>query len=311
MWRLMRNRRFQQESLRVIQAAGHGNFQRLSETIIVKEGSEAEARAHESILRSDLAPFIPQCFHTIKSEKHTMLYIEDLTMRYSRPCVMDIKMGVRTFLESELTKSKPRVDLAKKVMDIDPTLLTKDERTDGITKLRYMQVREELSSTSRLGLRIEGIRLATGEEIEVRRTLREPEEIRSKLEQFVQSRADVGAAFLVILEKLRSALEASNWFHGHELVSSSLLFIYDDNPKPTYPPKLWMIDFGKTKAASAGRRLDHRLPWQPSNGEDGYLLGMDSLCQLFSGVGKSPELGDDGRPAPAARQTSSPLPDGA
>jgi 1D-myo-inositol-triphosphate 3-kinase len=96
---------------------------------------------------------------------------------------MDIKMGTRTFLESEVAKKSLRKDLLEKMMAIAPDEPTvravrvrvfhcvstlfflnsccfqEDEKENGITKLRYMSFRERLSSTSTLGFRVEGIKV--------------------------------------------------------------------------------------------------------------------------------------------------------
>ena len=46
-------------------------------------------------------------------------------------------MGVRTFLESEVTKTTKRKDLLEKMMKLDPNEPTAEEKEHGITKLRY------------------------------------------------------------------------------------------------------------------------------------------------------------------------------
>ena len=40
-----------------------------------------------------------------------------------------------------------------------------------------------------------------------------------------------------------------------------------------------MIDFGKTNPLSSP--LDHRSPWIEGNHEDGYLLGLDNIIEIF------------------------------
>ncbi len=71
--------------------------------------------------------------------------------------------GLRTFLESEVTKSSRRMDLLAKMVDLAPDEPTAEEKEKGITKLRYMMFRERLSSTNTLGFRIEAIKVGRGQ----------------------------------------------------------------------------------------------------------------------------------------------------
>ncbi len=67
--------------------------------------------------------------------------------------------GLRTFLESEVTKSSRRLDLLAKMVALDPDEPTAEEKENGVTKLRYMMFRERLSSTNTLGFRVEAIKV--------------------------------------------------------------------------------------------------------------------------------------------------------
>ena len=110
--------------------------------------------------------------------------MEDLLATFHDPCIMDCKIGVRTYLEEELDKAerdpKPRAvrkltlqsllminillvkDLYKKMIAIDQSAPTEQENIDGqILKPRYMIWRESLSSTATLGFRIEAIKVQT------------------------------------------------------------------------------------------------------------------------------------------------------
>ena len=103
----------------------------------------------------------------------------------------------------------------------------------------------------------------------------------------------------------------------HELIGSSLLFVYDERGNAG----VWMIDFGKTSPVRAaavplqgqpqdgecwpslgsrgcispryflfflpppGRQSDkplrHDVPWRLGTREDGYLIGLDNLTTLI------------------------------
>eukprot|EP00731_Ephydatia_muelleri_P027403 Em0019g276a len=216
------------------------------------------------------------------------MYVEmsDLLREYDEPAVMDIKVGVRTYLEDELvkarTKKEIRKDMYEKMVAVDPQEPTEDEHTAGaISKLRYMQWRESLSSTSNLGFRIEGIKDCEGKAEKDFKTTKHREEVVRVLKTFVSGNTaldlDLKTEFLKSLKELRSALSNSEFFKSHELIGSSLLFVYDQAKCSIH-----MIDFGKTVPLPPGVHVDHTSPWVEGNHEDGYLWGMNNLINIWS-----------------------------
>ena len=164
--------------------------------------------------------------------------------------------------------------------------LTDEEKTNGITKLRYMQYREETSTTATLGWRIEAV-VKPGQPKFDAKAISEREQLDDALLDYLGGRAAVAAAIHARLLALRGALEASEFFATHEVVGSSLLFVYDEDDGGP-PPSCWMIDFAKTMQVDAAAvpppGLTHRAKWELGNHEDGYLSGLDSLIDVWGAL---------------------------
>jgi 1D-myo-inositol-triphosphate 3-kinase len=107
-----------------------------------------------------MSEMVPKFFRDVKYKGDNFIEMEDLLYEYKDAAIMDIKMGTRTFLESEVQNSKARTDLYEKMVKVDPNAPTKLEHENkAVTKLTYMKFRETLSSSSNLGFRIEGFKV--------------------------------------------------------------------------------------------------------------------------------------------------------
>lgn len=87
-------------------------------------------------------------------------------------------------------------------------------------------------------------------------------------------------SFLSKLANIQQALKSSEFFKRHEVIGSSLLFIHDHTERA----EVWLIDFGKTTALPEGQTLNHSIPWQEGNREDGYMLGLDNLMRTLGSL---------------------------
>jgi 1D-myo-inositol-triphosphate 3-kinase len=88
--------------------------------------------------------------------------MQDLLYGFTNPCIMDIKIGTRTFLEDDQDEkeTKPRNDLYLRLIEIAPNEPTaKEHDMKAITKRRYMSWRERSTCSSTLGFRIEAIKV--------------------------------------------------------------------------------------------------------------------------------------------------------
>ncbi|XP_067877550.1 inositol-trisphosphate 3-kinase B-like isoform X2 [Heterodontus francisci] len=233
-----------------VQLAGHeGHFRQSESGHILKKFSMNESRCLQGLMNDVLKPYVPAYYGVVEKDGEQFIQMEDLLSGLSAPRIMDCKMGTRTYLEEELTKARQKVhirkDLYQKMFKVDPCAPSEEEHGQGgVTKPRYMQWRETISSTATLGFRIEGIT----------------------------------KGYCNRLRDIKEALLQSQFFRSHEIIGSSLLFIHEKKGGVN----IWMIDFGKTMALPEGQTLRHDLPWEEGNREDGYLLGLDNVLDLFS-----------------------------
>ena len=174
-----------------IQLAGHpGRFKPGDrEGFILKLMDELERKSFEMLKSDILGPFVPavdrvlydmndgncrtrfnndncpdvssnrECF----SQDYTEM--QDLLYSFNNPSIMDIKIGVRTFIidESDEKETMPRHDLYLKMKKIAPNELTEEEhQRQAINKRRYMSWRECSTCSSTLGFRIEAIKVSPG-----------------------------------------------------------------------------------------------------------------------------------------------------
>ncbi|XP_013368056.1 PREDICTED: inositol-trisphosphate 3-kinase A [Chinchilla lanigera] len=270
-----------------VQLAGHtGNFKAAGTSgLILKRSSEPERYCLGQLMGDALRGCVPTFHGVVERDGESYLQLQDLLDGFDGPCVLDCKMGVRTYLEEELTKArerpKLRKDMYKKMLAVDPAAPTEEEHAQrAVTKPRYMQWREGISSSTTLGFRIEGIKKADGSCSTDFKTTRSREQVTGVFEEFVQGDMEVLKRYLNRLQQIRDTLEVSEFFRKHEVIGSSLLFVHDH----CHRAGVWLIDFGKTTPLPDGQILDHRRPWEEGNREDGYLLGLDNLIGILASL---------------------------
>eukprot|EP00079_Xenopus_tropicalis_P010498 XP_002935396.2 PREDICTED: inositol-trisphosphate 3-kinase A [Xenopus tropicalis] len=271
---------------RWVQLAGHtGSFKAAANGTILKRYSENEKNAFELVMKDSLVHCVPAYHGVVERDGESYIQLDDLLNSFDEPCVMDCKMGIRTYLEEELTKArgkpKLRKDMYKKMIEVNPLAPTEEENAQqAVTKPRYMQWRETISSTSTLGFRIEGIKKGDGTCNTNFKTTKTRDQIDQAFLQFIDGDKDILNKYICRLQEIRTIVESSEFFKKHEVIGSSLLFVHDKKGKAN----VWLIDFGKTTQLPEGQVLDHRIPWQEGNREDGYLYGFDNLIDILSSI---------------------------
>ncbi|KAK3909915.1 Inositol-trisphosphate 3-kinase B [Frankliniella fusca] len=276
-----------------VQLAGHqGNF-RAGPTpgTILKKVCTAEELAFKALMKDRLKPYVPDYKGQITSEEgDSYLHLQDLLSEFNKPCVMDCKMGVRTYLEDELNKArgnqKLRKDMYEKMIAVNPDEPTEDERrAGGVTKTRYMVFRETMSSTATLGFRIEGLKKSDGQSSKDFKTTKERDQIINAFREFTRGFPHAVGRYIQRLRAIKATLEVSDFFATHEVIGSSLLFVHDADKA-----NIWLIDFAKSRVLPPGvGPISHNAPWTEGNHEDGYLIGLRNLIDIFTEMEQTPE----------------------
>ncbi|RVE48612.1 hypothetical protein evm_006683 [Chilo suppressalis] len=231
---------------------------------------------------------IPRYYRELEYGGERFIELQDLLHGFRDPHVMDIKMGTRTFLEDEVSNARARSDLYEKMVRLDPNAPTKAEHAAGaVTKLRYMQFREQRSSSAEQGFRIEAVKLPGQPPLTDLQNVREPQQLAATVARFLGKDERARHALAERLREIRDLFERSDFFKTHEIVGSSIFIIYDDERVGA-----WLIDFAKTRRVPEGTQVDHRATWQQGNHEEGFLFGLDRLIHTIE-TAKLPSEGNE------------------
>ncbi|XP_073834741.1 uncharacterized protein [Musca autumnalis] len=268
-----------------VQLAGHqGNFKAGTEQgTVLKKLCPKEEDCFHILMKDVLRPYVPEYKGQVTSEDGELyLQLQDLLSDFYQPCVMDCKIGVRTYLEEELSKAKEkpklRKDMYEKMIQIDPNAPSEEEhKAKGVTKPRYMVWRETISSTATLGFRIEGIKKSDGTSTKDFKTTKSREQIKAAFKEFVSGFPHAMPRYLQRLRAIRATLECSDFFRSHEVIGSSLLFVHDRKQA-----NVWLIDFAKTVHLPENHFISHSSTWKVGNHEDGYLIGINNLIEIYT-----------------------------
>lgn len=290
-------------------AAGHSGFLQTDgggRPTVLKPYDIAEAQIYQQLFGHDdghddaARTFIPH-FHGVESipgedgNSSKFLCLEDLLDGFTNPKIMDVKLGFRTFLESECECTKPRQDLFNKMLEQFPEHVSAEEiAAEAITKHRWMTLRDANSTTASLGFRVDGwagcrkLSLA-----DIDRQLSEAasaNDMACVFNEFAQMAATdegqhVGAVcpqrlaekIAEQLQHMRHSLAKSRFVQCHEFVGTSALIIADACGKV----RVAWIDFAKTQLIPEGMQLTHMDVWNPGNHEDGLLTGLDGLVRAW------------------------------
>jgi len=134
-----------------------------------------------------------------------------------------LKLGKKTFIPDPKNNAQ-REDLFLKMQKLDPASLTSEEHASKtVTKCRYLQFRDDLSTTSKFGFRIEGISFSKDvdskcekpEKIELQR-MSKPEALKN-FNNFVEANNLEKKQVVKQLEEFREAVTSSEYLNNHQV----------------------------------------------------------------------------------------------
>lgn len=245
---------------------------------------------------------VPKYLGVTESNGETFLELQDLLQGFKEPVgLMDIKLGRRTFLESEVNNTTLRTDLYKKMIAVAPNEPTPSEHElKAVTKLRYMMFREQMSSSQSKGFRIEALKMKGSSPINNLKTVKSNKEVYDTISQFLCGKKHITKELLKRLQQIRSHVEKSEFFSRHEIVGSSIFIVYDEDHAGA-----WIIDFAKTRELQENVKVDHRRSWTPGNCEEGLLFGIDELIKMFEEISNDQQRSTSSANATTTSQTLS------
>jgi 1D-myo-inositol-triphosphate 3-kinase len=174
--------------------AGHvGRFKAGErEGYILKLMDEIERACFSKLFKDVLVDYVPKIDKIVVDREDGKYYTEmqDLLYGFSNPFIMDIKIGVRTFLEDDYMsegETKARNDLYLRMIEVSPNEPNEYENSvKAITKKRYMMWREKSTCSSTLGFRIEAIKKSHVSDKQFY-TVREKAEVKKHFKNFVDN----------------------------------------------------------------------------------------------------------------------------
>jgi len=244
------------------QVAGHGDL--LKDKIagaVYKPIIPVEHFFYESTrgAHPEFAPFIPgyNGVVTVNREGRTSQFIslEDISHRYRKPCIMDIKMGITQHLE-EMSEEKKALAISKCK---NSTSFMMGFRICGIKV--YNRETQEYSSWDRFW----GRNVPPSEIVHAV----------SKYFRYTEHRDLLIDMYTAELKKLLPLMKVQTAFR---FVSSSLLFMYegDANTKDDLHSQVKMIDFANSLPITSGR----------NEVDEGYPMGLENIINVFNQIKK-------------------------
>jgi len=243
---------------------GHHPIKLYKEEIICKPLNHRELAFYQQ-LPDKLRPYVPTFQGVITVEDYDgmpcqYLKLENLTIGYSKPCVLDLKVGTRMYGDFATQE-----------------------------KIRSQETKSQETTSGKLGLRIGGFQRYSQSEKTFQKVDkymgRKADEaaLNRLLEVFLTVRGELQVGVIRSLlsqcKKIRKVISELSCLRFY---SSSLLVIYEGGGEEDEGvgdgPRLRLIDFANVSHPPLGR---HSAPVLHEGPDSGLLLGLDTLVEIL------------------------------
>eukprot|EP00300_Choanocystis_sp_HF-7_P008965 c16191_g1_i2.p1 GENE.c16191_g1_i2~~c16191_g1_i2.p1 ORF type:complete len:303 (-),score=41.70 c16191_g1_i2:706-1614(-) len=252
------------------QVAGHGHIRIYSPHQVMKPAIPREVAFYRIVEDLPLSAFTPvyagvldavdvpcrNCDADEQPEIGKYIILQNLTAGLSRPCILDLKMGIRHY-----------------GLHASPE------------KIARATLKSEQSTSRKCGFRVCGMKSfhwRTGAYVRLdkkdARVLNEsqlPCAFKHFLSDGAETRYHIIRQFINSLEELRSAVQQ---LASYRFYSSSLLLVYDGERDSVPRPRLHVIDFAKTYKLDPNSCPDWAAP------DEDFLLGLTSIQNVLKGI---------------------------
>eukprot|EP00668_Euglena_longa_P006036 GGOE01007153.1.p1 GENE.GGOE01007153.1~~GGOE01007153.1.p1 ORF type:complete len:1008 (-),score=263.25 GGOE01007153.1:270-3293(-) len=246
---------------------------------VLKPHSDVELQALESLLGDAMVEFIPQCLGEEVVEGNPHLKWKDITSGMVEPQILMMTLGLRTFLEEEVSDAERQADLLNGVCKAFHNVVpfSTEDQEKGITKCQYHTTFDAATTTCSLGFRFCGV-FSRAQPSQLRLPSCRIDQVRAVLHDFLALTSDTQRLGLLSwLRRLRHAASHSEWLGQHELVASSLMLVVDRQSENKCG--VWLADLHNSRPSPTP--LLHTVAWAPGNHEDGFLFGLDHVIQTM------------------------------
>jgi len=227
------------------QVGGHaGAFVKLSDRIM-KNVSKNEYQFYTEFLPKipELKPYAPIFYGTEARDGKNYVILEDLTKPYTKPCILDVKMGITSVGED----ASPEKKEAMKKKDMGTTT-----HSIGI-RITAMKVYQTASG------QYESFGKPWGKAVTDATMV---ESLQKFFHNGTHLRRDLIAKFMEKLIPIQKFIESQSVYRYY---SSSLLFLYDGDESGSKEVDIRLIDFAHVHEIKDGGK------------DEGYIFGMKNL----------------------------------